>query len=154
MSSDSDKMIVTRLYDRVINLGLFAEVEDLIAPGYIQHTVLGFGSGRGSFEHFFTHVRHEFPDAKVTILDIASGNDRVAVRYRFNLTYKVKLPFVTINKRLTLRGVDAFRLSEGRIVEHWDTINFSSAILKLGPIGVIQARRTLTRLSRAASLSA
>ncbi len=148
MSAEENRLIVSRLYDQVINRGDIGAADSLITEDYIQHTVLGFPSGREAFKRFFARFRGAFPDARVSAEDVIAEGDLVVVRYRLELTMRIRFLFFTRSKHLAVKGIDIFRISGNLIAEHWDAIDFSEARRRLGLAGSFCAWRRLSRLTR------
>ncbi len=76
-----------------------------------------------------------FPDARFTIDDMIAEGDRVATKKTFTGTHQG--PFAGIpptGNRVTLTYVDILRVRDGRIVEHWLSMDQLSFMQQLGVI--------------------
>ncbi len=77
--------------------------------------------GLNAFERFFTAVGEAFPDYELNIDHLITKGDRVMVRYTICGTHKGEFMGMSpTNERMTITGIDVFRLDNGRVIEHWD----------------------------------
>ena len=78
-------------------------------------------SGTRIFRNFFSSVSEAFPDYELKIESLVANGDRVMVRYIIQGTQKgVFLGIEPTHQRMTISGIDVFRLDSGKVVEHWD----------------------------------
>ena len=132
--TEENKAIVKRLYGE-LNRGNLNVADELIVPDYAQHSILPVPPGREGFKQFFAAFGAAFPDAHFAIEDLFGEGDRVAMRFRGQFTHKG--PFMGIppsGKRITMTGIDVFRLKGGKIVEHWDQVDQLGFLQQLGAI--------------------
>jgi predicted ester cyclase len=62
----------------------------------------------------------------LTIHDIFSGGDKVAVRFAHGGTHRGELIGVPpSNRTVTIRGIEIYRLSDGKIAEYWGELDAS-----------------------------
>lgn len=65
-------------------------------------------------------VRDQFPDLKITILDIFAENDMVATRILFEGTHSGTCQGIeAIGKRVCFEALENFKVIDGKIVESW-----------------------------------
>ncbi len=110
--SDANKKLVT---DAVTMLFIQHRVDQAVDtyfdPNYIQHNPMvptGAAPMRGFFRQFYA----DHPDATVEISHVLADGDLVAVHYRFKVSAQDR----------GMAVVDIFRVSNGRIQEHWDVV--------------------------------
>jgi predicted ester cyclase len=90
-----------------------------------------FEGGKMSLGAFF----RAFPDSRWTIDDMIAEGDRVATKKTFTGTHTA--PFGEIpatGNRVTLQYVDIHRLRDGKIVEHWLSLDQLSFLQQLGVV--------------------
>ncbi len=108
MATADPKALVRQYFDEVVNKGNLALLGHTISSNV---EVL-----RQTISMFFA----AFPDARTEIDEIIAEGDKVVVRSTTRATHKGPLGGIAPSGR-TVRyaGVDIFRLSAGKIVEHW-----------------------------------
>jgi len=74
------------------------------------------------------------PDYEFNIDNMIVKGDRVMARYTISGIHKGELMGQPpTNERVTITGIDVFRLDEGKVVEHWDAAHQMSVISPLTP---------------------
>jgi predicted ester cyclase len=74
-----------------------------------------------------------FPDCQFTIEDMIAEGDRVATKKTFTGTHKGEFNGIPpTGRRVTLTFVDILRLRDGKIVEHWLSMDQLSFLQQLG----------------------
>ena len=119
---------------------------------FTQYTVSARPSSLKAFNSFFTQVSEAFPDYELTIENIIVKGNRVMARYTICGTHKGDfMGMPPSNERITVTGIDIFRLDNGKVVEHWDAAHQISALPHLNidsmvsAGGVSRSRLTTTR---------
>src|SRR3989304_2707581 len=81
MSKEQNKALLSRIIKEVFNQGKISLIDDLLAPGFVEHEELppGIPTGREAVKQHCTLFRSAFPDLKVTIDDTLAQGDKVAV---------------------------------------------------------------------------
>jgi steroid delta-isomerase-like uncharacterized protein len=129
-----NKMIVQRLFDEIMK-GNLAVADELIAEDYNQHSVFGLPNGREAFKQFFIAFASAVPDARFVIEDMIAESDKVVSRFSVTGTQMGELPGIRpTGKKFTMRGIDIFRVVDGKIVEHWDAVDQLGMLQQLGII--------------------
>lgn len=106
-----NKQRVVEFYDLIINAKDFAAASGYIGPYYRQHNPL-VADGPEGLAAFVDFLRTEAPEAHSEIRRVLGEGDYVVLH-----VHSVRRP--------DARGraiIEIFRLEEGKIVEHWDTI--------------------------------
>jgi predicted ester cyclase len=123
MTLESNKAVVRRYIEEVINRGNLVLIDTLFAPE-LAVRVKGFlaGSDNGSF-----------PDGQEEICDIVAEGNKVMVRWIFRATHLGE--FMNIpptGKRIEITGYGTYYLENDRIV--WDTMSmdWDDAMEQLG----------------------
>ena len=92
--------VVRRLYTEVFNGKQTAVIDELVAPGYLQHNPL-IGDGSDGLKALTAN------GLPVEVLDVLAQGDLVAASVRYG----------------NVGAVDIFRVDAGQIVEHWDVLD-------------------------------
>jgi steroid delta-isomerase-like uncharacterized protein len=102
-------------------------MREVLARDFVFHNAPpGFAEDADGFVQLARNVKSGIPDAKLTIDDIFSGEDKVAVRFSHAGTHRGELIGVPPSDRtVTIRGIEIYRLSDGKIAEYWGEIDGS-----------------------------
>ena len=129
-----NKNIVRRLLEEAFNKSNQAVVDELVASSFIDHNPLpGLPPNREGFRQSFVIFRHTFPDMVYIIEDIVAAEDKVVVRWSANGTQKEELMEIPpTGKRISVIGIDIFRITKGQISELWLTWDQLGMLQQLG----------------------
>ena len=134
MSTENNKSIVLRLFEEVMK-GNLAIADELISEDYAQHSVFGIPNGREGFKQFFMAFAAAVPDAQFVIEDVISEGDKVVTRLTVNGTQTGALQGIPpTGKKFSMKGIDIFRVEDGKLVEHWDAVDQLGMLQQLGVI--------------------
>ncbi len=136
--SEDNKDKVRRLFDQVLNAGKLSLLDTLIGAAYVDHNPSsGQPAGAAGVKGKVEALRASFPDLRYTLEDLVAEGDLVAARYSWRGTHKGEafLGIPPSGKSILVRGMDFYRLREGRIVEHWDNIDELGMLTQLGDLG-------------------
>jgi predicted ester cyclase len=127
MTSEENKKLVLEHYEDFVNKHNPEAVRRQLAPDFRDHEMPpGTPPGPEAALQYRAVLHTAFPDLRVTIEDIVAEGDRVAVRARWTGTHRGVLPMMPIpvtNRGFTFTGMVFWRISDGRIVERWATID-------------------------------
>jgi predicted SnoaL-like aldol condensation-catalyzing enzyme len=110
-SLEENKETVREFYDFLINKKDFKSASKHIGRQYTQHNPL-VANGPEGLEAFVDFLKKNYPDAKSEIKRVFTEGDYVILH-----VHSIRIP--------NTRGraiFELFRLENGKIVEHWDTI--------------------------------
>ena len=134
MSTENNKSIVLRLFEEVMK-GNLAIADELIVEDYTQHSVFGIPNGREGFKQFFMAFATAVPDAQFDIEDVIAEGDKVVTRYTVKGTQTGALQGIPpTGKKFSMKGIDIFRVVDGKVVEHWDAVDQLGMLQQLGAI--------------------
>jgi predicted SnoaL-like aldol condensation-catalyzing enzyme len=108
---EANKKTVLEFYDLLINRKDFAAARAYIGSYYRQHNPL-VAEGPEGLAVFVDFLRTEYPEARSEVKRVLADDDHVILH-----VHSMRPPHP--------RGraiIEIFRLEEGKIVEHWDTI--------------------------------
>jgi len=136
MSLEENKAVV-RSFIEALNKQDLSSLDDLVAPDYINHTK----------DYTIEGAKRErkmlykgFPDFHATIEDIIAEGDKILVRVKSTMTHTGEyLGFAPTGKKITVRGVNIWRIVDGKLVEGWTDFNFYRDDLNLfKQLGIIE----------------
>jgi steroid delta-isomerase-like uncharacterized protein len=84
-----------------------------------------------TFKETFAEAREAFPDLSVAVEGLMAEEDRVAVRVVTRGTHRGEFQGIApTGKRVEVRAMDMFRISNGKLVEHWGHAEDSTGFLR------------------------
>jgi predicted SnoaL-like aldol condensation-catalyzing enzyme len=110
-SLEANKKAVEKFYDLIINKKDFESASEYIGSRYTQHNPL-VADGPEGLKAFVDFLKSNYPDAKSEIKRVFTEGDYVILH-----VHSIRIP--------NTRGraiIEIFKLENGKIVEHWDTI--------------------------------
>ena len=123
-------MIISRLFDEVVNQGRVEVTSELYASNFIDHAPgLDQLPGPGGIVQVVKQYRSAIPDLKVTVEDVVVSLNRVATRETWHGTHMNELVGVPATmKRFTATRMHIFRIEDGLIVEEWSAGSIIDAL--------------------------
>jgi predicted ester cyclase len=143
MSTEANKTIVRRLLD-AINTGDLAIADELIAPGYIDHSAPpGYPPGPQGFTRSIGVFRAAFPDFHWATDDLIAEGDKVVIRVTARGTHQGELMGIApTGKRVQVTGIGIYRIADGKIAEAWVNRDLLGLLQQLGAIPAPGGRAT------------
>ena len=136
--SDANKECVRRLFEDVYNAGKLSVLDTLIGAAYVDHNPSpGQPPGAAGVKGKVETLRAAFPDLRFALEDVVAEGDLVAARYSWRGTHK-GVAFLGVppsGKAILVRGMDFYRLRDGKIIEHWDNVDELGMLSQLGELG-------------------
>lgn len=113
------KAVVRRCFQDIICRGDLAVADEVLAPDVVFTTVSGdVIRGRREFQHFAEQLREAFPDISFELEEEIVDGGRVCTRYVMRGTFMSTLMgFPPTGKEFAVRGIDTFRVVDGKVVE-------------------------------------
>ena len=133
MMYEENKAIVRR-YLAGLSKGDLDIVDRLISSNFVPHNpaVVGSPPGRQGQKQIISSLRSAFPDLTFTIKDIIAEGDKVAVRWKARGTHKGEwMGKAPTGKEITLSTIIFYRISAGKIVELWSTVDTTSILRQI-----------------------
>ncbi len=129
MVMEQNREIIRRLYEDVSSGKIPAAGYSPRGMNFTQYTVSSQPASLKAFNSFFNKVISAFPDYTLNVENLITKGDRVMVRYTICGTHKGEfMGMDPTNERITIAGIDVFRLDNGKIIEHWDAAHQISAL--------------------------
>lgn len=134
--TESNKEIIRRLFDAVLNGGKLGLLDTLVGAAYVDHNpVAGQAAGAAGVKARVAALREGFPDLRFTLEDIVGEDEIVAARYHWRGTHRGSfLGIPPTGKTILVRGMDFYRLRDDKIVEHWDNVDDLGMLTQLGDL--------------------
>ena len=140
--SEANKELVRRHFEEIFNRKNLAVCDEMMAEEYLEHAPAPFSedapgrvNGPKAMRQTAEWLLGQFPDLRMTVEEIISEGDTVAVRVLSEGTNLGPLNGVPpTGKRFRARQSHWFRVADGKLVEHWATREDLPAMLQLGVI--------------------
>ena len=135
-TTTANKALVARYYDEVLNQRNLAALDDLLAPDFASWLPDGARLGRAEYRDAVLASHEGFPDLVVEVLDQLAEGDKVATRWRASGTHGG--PFAGIpatGRPVTITAMHLHRVSDAKLIEHWEEINLFRLMRQLGALG-------------------
>ena len=130
-----NKSVVIR-YHEALNRGDISTLDQFFAPSYKRYfspatpPLAADGQKKG-----LAALLASFPDIRFTFEDVVAEDDLVAIRVITRGTHKGTFQGIPpTGKPVTVSGIELFRIENGRIVEHWGTLNAIDALRQMGAV--------------------
>ena len=131
--SEENKAIARRVYE-IISTGDFGRAGEIVDEDAPNNELLPDDPPAkliDTFEETFSEARAAFPDLSVTVEGVVAEGDRVATRVIMRGTHQGEFQGISpTGKREEVRAMDMFRISDGKIVEHWGHADDPSDFLR------------------------
>jgi steroid delta-isomerase-like uncharacterized protein len=134
--SEENKAIVRRIVQEIWNAGNLDLADELVSADYVDN-VAGSGSpvGPEGFKDAVNGVRAAFPDFTITINDMISEGDKVALVWTFIGTHKGELMGIAPTEKLIeFDGIYLYRFKDGKLVERSGKRDMFKLMSQLGAI--------------------
>jgi predicted ester cyclase len=107
---------------------------EALAPTIKMHVPQGELTGGDVFRAYFHEIRGAFPDSRITVDELTVEGDTVVVRYTFSgaNTGKLLTIPVTTGKQASFCVIDIWHLTNGKVVELWETYDRYGMLEQLG----------------------
>jgi predicted ester cyclase len=115
-----NKELMRRFYDRIINEGDLAVVDDVLDPDYEDESSVPLElPGPAGFKRRIEELRRSFT-LRIELHDMVGERDLVAFRWTITGEHVGEFGGVApTHRRVTLRGLNLERVLDGRITQHW-----------------------------------
>ena len=130
------KAIVRRNTEKVQGEGDFALFEELFADDFVDHTPQpGTTADKAGVRILYTRLREAFPDFRPEIRWQSVEGDLVTTYKIYHGTHLGDfLGVPATGKAIQFETVDAMRVRDGKITEHWGVANLYSVLQQLGQL--------------------
>lgn len=132
--SEQNKTLTRRFYEEVFNKKNLRTVDELCAPGFIDHNAApGQGPGAQGMKDWMQQFFQAFPDLTATVHDMVAEGDLVVTRLTCEGTHKGNfMGAAPTGKKVTFSALDMVRIKDGRATEVWHEGNDVPVLMGLG----------------------
>jgi steroid delta-isomerase-like uncharacterized protein len=132
MSTEENKVVVHRMFDDALNKGNTSLINEVFAPGYVDHSPLPAPvPGPEDFAKRLVALRGGFVE-EALFGEFFAENDLVAFTWTFNgVHHGTFAGLAATGKKLTLSGINVERVENGKIVEHWSQYDLAGLMKQM-----------------------
>ncbi len=141
MSTEANKALVRRYYEEIANTEntdvATSVAESLLTPAFAFYTLNDDQGTHGLEQHKEFLVWHHtaFPDQHWTVEDIVAEGEMIAIHWRLSGTQRGEfLGVAPTGRQIALRGMDLFRLADGKIAELRRFFDLMDVMQQLGVV--------------------
>ena len=133
--SEANKQLVRRWFDEVWNQQRESSIDAMLSP---EGNVHGFPQedsvliGPEDFKSIHRSFRGAFPDVHVTVEDVIAEGDKVAVRWKVDMTHRGDhLGFAPTGKKVAMNGSSIVVIKDGKIQDAWNFMDMGNLFVRL-----------------------
>lgn len=133
MSAEQNKALMRQFF-AALDTGDLEGMVAQVTEDMVTHTPIpGIGRGREGFRGFMSVFFSAFPEQSVQVHRVIAEGDRVAVHHTHHATHGGDfLGLPPTGKRVTVTGIEIFRIENGKIAEMWHQDDLLSLMQQLG----------------------
>jgi steroid delta-isomerase-like uncharacterized protein len=133
---ERNKAVIRRFVEEVQNEKDEAAYDELNDPSFVNLSAPpGMPSDKEGGKAYLFGFLNAFPDSRFTIDEMIAEDDRVVTKKTFRGTHTGEFMGIpATGKEVELQYVDIMRVRDGRIVEHWLSMDQLSFMQQLGVI--------------------
>jgi predicted ester cyclase len=129
LSSKQHLNLIYDIYHNAMSQGSDGQAKQANGNGFTQYTASSRPSSVKAFYQFFASMAAAFPDYQLNIDNLIVKGDKVMARYTIMGTHQGDfMGLAPTHQKVTITGIDIFRLDQGKIVEHWEAAHQINAI--------------------------
>jgi steroid delta-isomerase-like uncharacterized protein len=138
--SEAAKAVIRRNTEEVQGGGNFELFDELFADDFVDHTPQpGRTADKAGARELYKVLRDAFPDFHAVIHWQAADGDLVTTYKTYHGTHKGGFfGIAPTGREIHFETVDAMRVRDGKIIEHWGVANLFSLMQQLGA-GLVSA---------------
>src|SRR5690349_5265692 len=141
MSAETNKTIVRRYYEEVMNQHNPSIMNELFAPDFHSHTRTR-DMDLLAYTETVQRSLQAFSDLQVTIEAQIAEDDLVATRWSAKGTHDGVFGGVEpTGRQITLTAMHFHRVVDGKITDHWEQFDFAGTIQQLGILSQVNTER-------------
>jgi ketosteroid isomerase-like protein len=136
--TERNKAVIRRFVHEVQNGKDYAAYDELNDPDFVNlSSPPGIPADREGGKIFLRGFLSAFPDSHFTIDEMIAEADAVVTKKTFTGTHTADFGDIpATGRRVTLQYVDIMRIRDGRIVEHWMSMDQLDFLQQLGVAAV------------------
>lgn len=133
MSQEQNAAALTK-FAEAVNTGRYDLFDEVVAPDSIEHDPApGQVPGPKGYRDLFTQMRTAFPDMKVELAELVSGENAIAFAYTFTGTHKgLLMGIAPTGRHVQFRGLQISKFKDGKMVERWGSSDQLGMLQQIG----------------------
>lgn len=135
MTTEANKALLRRYKTGILNTRDIDGLDQVAAPGYLDHAA--FPGQAPGLEGLKQRAATLFLalDPQWTIHDAIAENDLVVLRWSLAGTHRGEFAdILPTGKTFVLRGIDMYRVQDGKIAEHWNVVDMFGFCQQVGAL--------------------
>jgi steroid delta-isomerase-like uncharacterized protein len=112
-------------------------VDELHAPGFIDHDPGGRRPDNAGFKEGITALYHAFPDLRARVEDLVIDAPAGLVTVRWSASGTHTRPYLgaeATGKTIRFKGIEILRIRDGKITERWGEWDGIDLLVQLGRV--------------------
>ena len=131
--TERNKAVIRRFVEEVQNKKNWEVYDELNDPEFVNHSAPPGMEDREGSKQYLGAFLGGFPDCQLTVDDMIAEGDQVVTKKTFSGTNTGEFAGMpATGKHVTLQYVDIMRVHDGRIIEHWLSMDQLSWLQQLG----------------------
>jgi predicted ester cyclase len=132
---ERNKAVIRRFVEEVQNQRNWDVYDELNDPGFVNHGAPPELADREGSKQYLAAFLGGFPDCVFTVDDMIAEGDQVVTKKSFHGTHTAAFGGIPpTGREVTIQYVDIMRLRDGRVTEHWLSMDQLSFMQQLGII--------------------
>lgn len=134
MSIETNKAIVRRLFEEVLNKGNLAVADELVAADMMEHgNVAKAATGIETAKQVAIFCRNLFPDMHFAIEQMVAEEDKVTAYLTVTGSHQGNfMGMPPTGKQVSYLQIHILRIADGKMVEHWEVRDELTMLRQLG----------------------
>jgi steroid delta-isomerase-like uncharacterized protein len=135
MTTEANKALLRRYKTDILNTRDIDALDQVAAPGYLDHAAFpGQPPGLEGLKQRAATLFRAL-DPQWTIHDAIAEDDLVVLRWSLTGTHRGEfLGIPPTGKTFVFRGIDMYRVRNGRIAEHWNVVDMFGFCQQVGTL--------------------
>jgi steroid delta-isomerase-like uncharacterized protein len=132
---DRNELVVSRIWNEVWNQGLLESCDEIFDSNYVGHLPIMDVHGPEEFKNLVSIYRTAYPDVHLTVEDVFSVGEKMAVRWTSRGTHLGEMMGIPpSNRKIEVMGISIFHLKNGKVMEEWEGFDTLGMMQQIGAI--------------------
>ena len=135
MSAENNRAVVREFVDVLQNGHDVDAAIEMLSPDFIDRSGMTDPPTREGSRAVFEMLLAAFPGMRATIHDMIAEGDKVATRKTLHASHGGEFFGVpATGKRVAIEVIDIMRVADGKITEHWASVDMLGLMKQLGVV--------------------
>ena len=133
MITEANKAVVRRYKEDILNSRDLGALDEIVSNEYLDHAAFPTqGHGLAGLKRRVAYLFQAF-DPHWTVHDIIAEGDIVVLRWSHSGIHRGEfLGLEPTGREFTMRGIDMYRVTFGKMSEHWNVVDMFGLYQQLG----------------------